>query len=131
MSGMINPQESLGTNLRRLREAKGYTLRRFAEALGVSATFISKLERDLPTVTASEENLLKMANLLEVSADELLALSRKVAKDVQDVILERPELMTTFLRQAKYMTEEQLRDYLGHSRYIGHPKNADKEDKPD
>lgn len=56
--------------LRRLREARGLSKREMAALLGVDPMQISRyeLERTLP----SAETVLRMAQLLQVSADELL-----------------------------------------------------------
>jgi len=70
-----------GQRIRELREAKkrtdpAFSLRQFAEALNLSATFISKMETgqfDPP----SAENIKKMAELLGADPYELLQLAQK------------------------------------------------------
>jgi len=67
-----NPK--FGKRIRDLREAKlktdpKFTLRQFATAVGISPTYLSKVERgefDPPKA----ENIIKMATLLDADADE-------------------------------------------------------------
>jgi len=71
-----------GKRIQELRKKKmetdpSYSLRQFAAKVGISPTFVSKIENgefDLP----SAENIEKMAALLDCNADELLALAGKV-----------------------------------------------------
>lgn len=60
----------LGTNLRRLREAKGLSQEAFAFEAGIHRTYVSDIERGArnPTITVVE----KLAIALSVSASELL-----------------------------------------------------------
>jgi len=97
--------KAFGKRVRELREAKrqtdpSFSLRQFAEKLGVSATFLSKVEIgefDPP----SAENVKKMADLLGVDADELLALAGKVDPELKDIIQEKPKALADLLRMAK------------------------------
>jgi HTH-type transcriptional regulator, competence development regulator len=97
--------KAFGKRIRELREAKRQTdptfsLRQFADKLGVSATFLSKVEVgefDPP----SAENVMKMADLLGVNPDELLALAGKVDPELKEIIQEQPKAMADLLRVAK------------------------------
>lgn len=62
--------ELLGKQIRKHRKEKGYTLEKLAEKLDVSTTFIGQIERakGIPSL----ETFLKIANVLEVSTDNLL-----------------------------------------------------------
>ena len=104
--------KAFGKRIRELREAKKktdprFTLRQFAEMVGISATFLSKVENgefDPPKA----ENIKKMAALLGADADELLALAGKVDPELDHIILGEPKAMAEFLRSAKGLTAEQL-----------------------
>ncbi|OQC13492.1 MAG: Helix-turn-helix domain protein [Lentisphaerae bacterium ADurb.Bin082] len=95
---------AFGNRIRELREAKRQTdptfsLRQFAQRVGISATFLSKVERgefDPP----SAENIIKMAELLGTDADELLALAGRVDPELDEIIRQRPKAMAEFLRTA-------------------------------
>jgi HTH-type transcriptional regulator, competence development regulator len=107
-----NPE--FGRRIRELREAKrdkdtSFSLRQFAEKVGVSATFLSKLETgefDPPKA----EKIIKMAELLGVDPDELLALAKKIDPELRDIIQNQPKAMADFLRTAheKGLTAEDI-----------------------
>jgi transcriptional regulator with XRE-family HTH domain len=107
-----NPK--FGKRIRELREAKkkvdpSYSLRQFAEKVGVSATFLSKLETgefDPPR----PEKIIRMAELLEVDPDEFLALAGKTDPELENIILSRPKAMADLLRTAhdKGLTADDL-----------------------
>ena len=60
----------LGSNVRRLREAKGWSQEDYADRAGIHRTYVSDIERGRrnPTITIVE----KLAKPLEVSAGSLL-----------------------------------------------------------
>ena len=62
--------ELLGRKIRQHRKEKKYTLEQLAEKLDVSTTFIGQIERakGIPSL----ETLVKIANILEISTDNLL-----------------------------------------------------------
>ena len=106
---------AFGRRVRELREAKkkddpNFSLRKFAAAIGISPTYLSKVEVG-EFAPPSPENIKKMAMLLEVDADELLALANKVDPDLQEIIKEQPSAMADFLRTARSLnlSEEELR----------------------
>ena len=96
--------KAFGKRIRDLREEKRlvdptFSLRQFAEKVGISATFLSKVETgefDPPKA----ENIIKMANLLGVDADVLLALAGKVDPQLGEIIRDQPKAMADFLRTA-------------------------------
>lgn len=108
---MTPPRSEFGNRIRELREAKrktdpAFSLRRFAQAVGISATFLSKVETgDSPPPSA--EKVKRMAELLGTDADELLALAGKVDPTLPEIIREMPRAMADFLRTAR---EEGLTD---------------------
>lgn len=97
--------KDFGERIRKLREEKKqkdprFSLRQFALAIGVSATFLSKVETgEFPPPSA--DNIKRMAELLEVNADELLALAGKVDPDLPEIIREKPKAVADFLRTAQ------------------------------
>ena len=66
----MNVRERLGRNLRRLREAKGWSQEAFADEAGIHRTYVSDIERAArnPTITIVE----KLAAPLGVTAANLL-----------------------------------------------------------
>lgn len=83
-----------GTRVRQLRKAKGFTQRELAALLGVSFTYVSKVENeklhfgDYP----SEKFIHKLADVLGADEDELLLLADKVPEAIRRRIRERPEV---------------------------------------
>jgi transcriptional regulator with XRE-family HTH domain len=67
-------KESLGERLARLRKERGYTQVELAEKIGIVQTIISDYEKDRFRPTA--EMIIRLAQALEVSTDELLGLKQ-------------------------------------------------------
>ena len=111
---------AFGKRLRHLREEKKrtdprFSLRQFAEMAGISATFLSKVETgdfDPPR----PEKIKKMAELLGVDADELLALAGRVDPELNEIIREQPKVMADFLRTTRGMSEAQLKKIVEQAR---------------
>ena len=108
-----NPK--FGRRIRQLREAKKkddpeFSLRKFAVAVGISPTFLSKVEKG-EFAPPAPERIIKMAELLQVDADELLALAGKVDPALPDIIREQPKAMADFLRTSRELglNEEDLK----------------------
>lgn len=102
-----------GKRLRDLREARlradpSFTLRQFATAVGISATFLSKVERGEFDPPAADK-IMKMAELLNVDADELLALAGRVDPELNEIIRANPTVLPDLLRTVRGMSEAELR----------------------
>jgi transcriptional regulator with XRE-family HTH domain len=100
--------KSFGETLREKRLAKGYSLRKFAELVGVSPTYLSQVEQgnvDPPTA----ERVRRMAELLGESADEWIALAGRVPEDLPGIIQKQPTELPDLLRAVKGLNAEQLR----------------------
>lgn len=96
-----------GETLRERRVAKGYSLRKFAELVGVSPTYLSQVEQgnvDPPTA----ERVQRMAGLLDENPDEWIALAGRVPDDLPEIIQEHTEV-PDLLRAVKGLTVDQLR----------------------
>jgi len=110
---------TFGRYIRKLREAKKiidprFSLRKFAAMVGISPTFLSKVEKG-EFAPPAPGRIKKMAELLEVDADELLALANKVDPDLSEIIKEQPKAMADFLRTARdvNLSEDELRKLTG------------------
>ncbi len=103
--------QGFGATVRRLREERQIGLRQFAKRIGVSATYLSKIERDeLPP--PAEDRVKEIARLLEQDTDELLALAGKVASDLNEIIRRRPREMASFLRRAGSLSEKEIEQLM-------------------
>lgn len=82
-----------GQRIRSLRRAKQMGQRALAEVVGVSFTYISKIENhrldfgDYP----SDDLIRRLAEALEADPDELLVLAEKVPEPIRRRVLERPD----------------------------------------
>ena len=85
---------SIGTNIRRLREDKGYTQEKIADELDVSFQAVSSWERD--EYKPDIDKLLKLAELFDVSVSAIAEEKRKVFKTKE--VIYNWEHMKTFVK---------------------------------
>ena len=87
-----------GQRIRELRKSKSLSLRALAEAVGVSFTYISKIENEKLDFGEypGEDLIAKLATALGVEADELLILAKKIPEKIKRRIIERPEAFRRF-----------------------------------
>lgn len=105
---MSHRGKPFGQIVREKRLEKGFSLRKFAELVGVSPTYLSQVEQcnvDPPTA----ERVKRMAELLGESVDEWTALAGRVPEDLPGIIQKQPTEMPELLREASGLTAEQLR----------------------
>src|SRR5262245_33606188 len=104
---MVRGKEKFGEFVRRRREQKEIGLREMAKIIGVSPTYLSKIERD-EVPPPAEDKVKKIAEIIGHDADELLALAGRVASDLTDIIRQRPREMADFLRTAQGLTADNI-----------------------
>jgi transcriptional regulator with XRE-family HTH domain len=100
-------RERFGEFVRREREAKEIGLREMAKMIGVSPTYLSKVERDefSPPV---EDKVRAIAKIINCDADELLARAGRVSSDLSDIIKRRPIELAALLRMTRGLTAEEM-----------------------
>ena len=99
--------ESFGPLVRRERKAREMGLREMANMIGVSPTYLSKIERsEFPPPT--EDKVKAIAKIIGRDADELLALAGRVASDLTEIIRRRPREIATLLRTVKGLNAEDM-----------------------
>ena len=103
---MTKGNETFGERVRQRREEKKISLRKFAEMVGVSPTYISQIERG-EFNPPSQEKIVEMAEILGENVDEMLALANKVPSDLPAIIQKHPKEVATFLRTASNLSPEQ------------------------
>lgn len=99
-------KKNFGQVLREAREGK-YSLRKFAELVGVSPTYLSQVEQG-NVVPPTAERVKRMAEILEVNADEWIAMAGRVSEDLSAIIRKQPVGVPDLLRAVKGLTAEQL-----------------------
>ena len=106
---MSEKRRTFGRMLREARVAKGYSLRKFAEKVGISPTYLSLVEQGKVESQPTAERVKRMAELLDENVDEWIALAGRVPEDVPGIIHKQPTEMPQLLREASGLTAEQLR----------------------
>jgi transcriptional regulator with XRE-family HTH domain len=99
--------KSFGEAFREKRIGKGFSLRKFAQLVGISPTYLSQVEQgnvDPPTA----DRVKRMAELLHENPDEWIALAGRVPDDLPAIIQEKIEV-PDLLRAVQGLTAEQLR----------------------
>lgn len=115
---MTRKQETFGKMLREARIAKGFSLRKFAELVGISPTYLSLVEQGKVAKPPTAERVLRMAELLEESSDEWIAKADRVPEDLQEIIQQQPTEIPELLREARGLTAEQLRKLTRQARKL-------------
>ncbi|MFZ5477877.1 MAG: helix-turn-helix domain-containing protein [Myxococcota bacterium] len=95
--------DTFGPFLRTRREAlfardRAFSVRRVAQRVGVEPSYLSKVERG-EQPPPSEATIVALARELGEDPDVLLALAGKVSRDLQAVILRRPQLFAQLIRE--------------------------------
>lgn len=99
--------KKFGALVRREREAKELGLREMAKMIGVSPTYLSKVERD-EFPPPAEDRVKEIAKVIGYDADELLALAGRVASDISDIIKRQPVELAALLRTTKGLKAEEI-----------------------
>lgn len=104
---MTSGREKFGAFIRREREAREIGLREMAKKIGVSPTYMSKVERDEFT-PPTEDKVRSIAQIFECDPDELLAMAGRVPSDIAYIIKRHPVEMSALLRTANGLSAEDL-----------------------
>lgn len=96
-----------GRALRETRLAKRFSLRKFAQLVGVSPTYLSQVEQgNVQPPTA--DRVKRMAELLGENPDEWIALAGRVPEDLPQIIQSHPRQIPELVREAGGLTAQQL-----------------------
>lgn len=106
---MVDKRKTFGQRLREKRIEKGFSLRRFAELVGVSPTYLSQVEQG-NVMPPTADRVKRMAELLGENPDEWIALAGRVPDDLPEIIQQRPTEMPELLREASGLTDDQFRE---------------------
>ena len=109
-------QHSLGSvfgeHIRKLRERRAetdptFSLRQVASRCGVTAAYLSRVERG-EVAPPGEETLIKLAHELGEDPDVILAMAGKISADLRSAILARPQLFAELIRAIKAMPDNSV-----------------------
>jgi len=104
---MSDRKVPFGAYIRQQRMAKEIGLREMAKRLGVSPTYLSKVERDeYPPLI--EDRAKKIAQILELDPDEVLAMADRLSSDVLNIIKKNPTELTALLRTSDGLSAADL-----------------------
>jgi transcriptional regulator with XRE-family HTH domain len=82
-------------------------LREMAKMIGVSPTYLSKVERD-EFPPPAEDKVRKIAAIIGCDVDELLARAGRVSSDLSDIIKQHPRELAALLRTTKGLSVEEM-----------------------
>ena len=99
--------EKFGAFIRKEREAREIGLREMAKKIGVSPTYLSKIERD-EFPPPAEDRVKAIAKIIECDVDDLLARADRVSSDVSDIIKRQPVGLAALLRTTKGLKAEDI-----------------------
>jgi transcriptional regulator with XRE-family HTH domain len=100
---------SLGSELRAVRQRKGYSLRAIARAAGISASYLSDIERDKRT--QPDDIVQAICDAMHVDVDVMMALAGRLDAETQDYLQRRQPAAGVLLRAiaAAQLDEDELR----------------------
>lgn len=94
---MIDFNLRFGSVIRSLRGDK-YSQRELAKLVGITPTYLSKIERG-EFKPPSEDVIKRMANILDINSDELLASADKIDSELIEVIKQDPTYWGRIIRE--------------------------------
>ena len=115
---MANRDQTFRQMLRAKRLEKGFSLRKFAELVGISPTYLSQVEQGKIEKPPTAERVKKMAELLGENPDEWIGLAGRVPEDLSEIIQNQPTEMPELLREASSLSSEQLQRLRRHLRRL-------------
>jgi transcriptional regulator with XRE-family HTH domain len=104
---MARGTEKFGEFVRRKRVEKEIGLREMAKMIGVSPTYLSKVERD-EFPPPAEDKVRKIAAIIGSNVDELLARAGRVSSDLSEIIKQHPREIAALLRTTKGLTADDV-----------------------
>lgn len=97
---MTRARGTFGAFIRQKREARNIGLREMAKRIGVSPTYLSKVERD-DFAPPAEDKVKAIAKIIEWDLDDLLARANRVSSDLSEIIKRSPVRVGKLLREVQ------------------------------
>ena len=96
-----------GAFIRSIREEREFGSREMAKKIGISPTYLVKVERDEFSPPA-EDKVRKIVEIFAIDLDELMALAWKISSHLSGIIKEHPRELVALLRTTKGMTADNV-----------------------
>lgn len=106
----MDQEKTFGERMKELRLREKLSLRDLASQVGLSAGYLSQLENNKLSISGfpSEENISKIANVLNADETELALLAGKLSNEITDIIkaqllngsVSRTQVLDFFYRKA-------------------------------
>lgn len=116
---MTGSHKPFGKYLREKRTAKGYSLRRFAELLGVSPTYLSHVEQGKVDSPLTAKLAKRAAELLGENPDEFVVMAGRVPEDLARIIRSKPDSVPELLRATRALRADQVRELAQEAKRMG------------
>lgn len=98
---------TFGKHIRKLRKARKVSLRKLAKSVEKDHTYLSKIEHGkVPPPSAAV--VMALAETLGEDSDVLMVMAGHMPEGLRDIIMKRPELFATLIRQLKEMPDDAL-----------------------
>ena len=91
---------TLGRFVRDARRAKGLSQAALCSVVALSNAYISRMEND-HIGYASEDSCVRIANALDIDADETVRLAGKVPSDIEDYLIANPREMQSLRKKVR------------------------------
>jgi len=91
--------QGFGQQIRQARKAKGYSQRDLAKLVDLDFTYLSKLENDRADYPPKEDAIRKLAEHLELDAEELVFLAGRIPERDEEFLRQNYKVMPALFRR--------------------------------
>jgi len=104
-------KKSLGVLIRKLRKEKGLSFRKLADRLKEiddknAVSYVNIVHIENGRIETKREVLVLLAEALDYDVDALLAQAEQVGNDIEEIIINKSDIVPDFLRSAKNLSKK-------------------------
>ena len=104
-------KKSLGVLIRKLRKEKGLSFRKLADRLKEiddknAVSYVNIVHIENGRIETKREVLVLLAEALDYNVDALLAQAEQVGNDIEEIIINKSDIVPDFLRSAKNLSKK-------------------------
>ncbi len=114
---MTRKPTTFGKLLRKTRIAKNYSLRKFAEQVGVSPTYLSQVEQE-HVAPPTADRIKRMAEIIGENSDVWIGLAGRLPEDLPPIFWKKPAEISELLRAVSGLRSEQIAKVTGFIRKL-------------